>query len=135
MATTVDDAVIHECTKLSMEGKISFPEVVKRLSEVGVERYHADLARLEKTSYIGADRTEQHELPLDAPPPIGESFSEEGVRQALLAVQQSQIDYPEFLRRIMTAGTAGYMVFLQGRKAIYFGRHGDFWVERFPGSR
>jgi hypothetical protein len=32
----------------------------------------------------------------------------------------------------MAAGTASYSVYLNGRKAIYFGRNGDFHVEPFP---
>jgi hypothetical protein len=38
-------------------------------------------------------------------------------------------------RADMEAGTASYGVFLNGRKAIYFGRNGDFHVEPFPGAR
>ena len=36
------------------------------------------------------------------------------------------------LRRVMAAGTTSYSVYLNGRKAIYFGRNGDFHVEPFP---
>lgn len=32
----------------------------------------------------------------------------------------------------MRAGTTHYNVFLSGKKAIYFGRKGEFYVENFP---
>jgi uncharacterized protein YbcV (DUF1398 family) len=38
----------------------------------------------------------------------------------------------EFLRRIMGAGCAHYEVYIQGRKAVYFGRDGEFYIEPFP---
>jgi uncharacterized protein YbcV (DUF1398 family) len=51
------------------------------------------------------------------------------------AIQQRQIGYAEFLRRIMAAGCASYEVFIGGRQAIYFGRDGDHHIEPFPGSK
>ena len=101
---------------------------------MGVERYHADLSRLEKTYHGISGGSERDTLPLAAPPPIGERFAEREVQQAIAAIQRREIEYPEFLRRIMAAGTASYTVFIQGRKAIYFGRHGDFYIEQFPGQ-
>jgi hypothetical protein len=32
----------------------------------------------------------------------------------------------------MAAGTASFSVYLKRRKAIYFGRNGDFHIEPFP---
>ena len=32
----------------------------------------------------------------------------------------------------MQAGCANYRVFIDGRKAMYFGRDGDFYTEPFP---
>lgn len=55
--------------------------------------------------------------------------------QALRAIQGRVIDYGEFLRRIMKAGAVSYDVFLDGRKAIYTGGKGDFYVENFPGNQ
>ena len=50
----MDDAakgVVSECTIASDEDRITFPEVVGKLMAVGVERYHADFVRAEKTYY------------------------------------------------------------------------------------
>lgn len=51
----MDAKVLNECERLSFEGKASFPQVVQRLAKTGVERYCADLVRLEKF-YYAADR-------------------------------------------------------------------------------
>jgi uncharacterized protein YbcV (DUF1398 family) len=71
---------------------------------------------------------------LDAPP-IAEELKSAAVKDALTAIQSGKIDYGEFLRRIMAAGVSDYGVWLRGRKAIYFGRSGDYYVENFPGQK
>jgi len=131
METGIDRDAIHETTRGSFDGTMAFPEVVARLAAAGVERYHVDLARREKVSYAAA-ASARDPLPLDAPPPIADAFSAEGVREAIDAVQRGEMGYPAFLRRIMEAGTAAYTVFIRGRMTIYSGREGDFHVERFP---
>ena len=55
--------------------------------------------------------------------------------EALRAIQAKRIDYGEFVRRVMTVGTVGCDVFLEGRKAVYTGRKGELYVESFPGSK
>jgi uncharacterized protein YbcV (DUF1398 family) len=126
-------AVMAECSKGSDENRMSFPEVVARLSAIGVERYHADLSRAEKTFYMpdGASF-------IAASKPVtgvaARDFSADGVSAAIQAIQQRQIDYMEFCRRIVAAGCVDYTVSLTGRRAIYSGRTGDFHVERFPAS-
>ncbi|MGH9396748.1 MAG: DUF1398 domain-containing protein [Terriglobia bacterium] len=135
MGGTMNTSVIEECIRLSFADKLTFPEVVKRLVAIGVERYHADLSRLQNTYYNLSGETAQYPLPLDNPPAIHEQFSASEVAEALRAIQGGKIDYGEFLRRIMKAGAASYDVFMGGRKAIYTGRRGDFYVENFPGSK
>ena len=44
--------VVREMSKASDEERITFPEVVKALMEVGIERYHADLVAGRKTYYL-----------------------------------------------------------------------------------
>lgn len=131
----MDERVIHECTQLAFENKMSFPETVKRLLAIGVERYYADLLLLQKTYYGANGATHLERLPLQDAPKIGESFEVEKVKDAIGAIQKQQIDYAQFLRRIMAAGTVCYAVFLDGKRAIYTGRKGDFHVEHFPGSK
>ena len=50
------------------------------------------------------------------------------------AIQKQQINYREFCERIAQAGCVGYMVSLTGRRAVYYGRSGDSYVELFPAA-
>jgi len=59
-------------------------------------------------------------------------FERKAVTDALAAIQNEEIDYPEFLRRIIKGGCASYMVFLRGRKTVYTGNDGESYTENFP---
>lgn len=124
---------MEECTKASDQERISFPEVVMKLMQAGVERYHADLLRSEKIYYLPSG--ESHRVPaahLDAFPAW--AFAADGVAAAVRAIQNRQIRYREFCERIAEAGCVGYMVSLTGRRAVYYGRSGDSYVEPFPAA-
>jgi uncharacterized protein YbcV (DUF1398 family) len=122
--------VVEDCTRASNESRTTFPEVVSRLSESGVERYHADLVRAENTFFM-PDGT-FHSVASASPYQPAERFSAPGVEQAIRAIQARQIDYREFCRRISAAGCVGYFVSLTGRSAHYYGRGNEFHVEQFP---
>jgi uncharacterized protein YbcV (DUF1398 family) len=127
-------AVMHECARLSDQGKISFPEVVRKLMQAGVERYHTDLCCQEHVYYM--PNGEWHVEPMDIPVwPIAVEFSDAEVDAAVRAIQGGEIVYMEFLRRIMAAGCVGYFVLLTGRKALYFGRKGEIHTELFPAPK
>jgi uncharacterized protein YbcV (DUF1398 family) len=122
---------MQECTDASDQERISFGEVVMKLMQAGVERYHADLLRAEKIYYLPSG--ESHRVPaahLNAPP--APAFAAEGVAAAVRAIQHEKIQYREFCERIAQAGCVGYMVSMTGRRAVYYGRTGDSYVEPFP---
>lgn len=123
--------VMHEMSVRSFAGTAMFPEVVMKLLQIGVESYHADLVCNKKTFYMPNGQTHCEKFDFQGPA-ISENFSTEMVVTAIRAIQKSEISYPEFLNQIMRAGTTHYNVFLQGKKAIYFGRKGDFHIENFP---
>ena len=123
--------IIRECTARSDANSISFPEIVMRLMDIGVERYHADLVRSEKAYYLPNGETLI--TPADKPEGIApQIFSPEGVAAAVRASQQGKITYAEFCRRIVASGCVSYVVSIAGRRAIYSGRTGDFHIEHFP---
>ncbi|MDY3559589.1 DUF1398 family protein [Gemmata sp. JC673] len=127
-------AVLRECNELSLAGRVSFPEVVRRLSEVSVERCHVDLTRDETTYYFPCG--ESHTFALGGPQAtITEQFDATGVEAAVRAAQHTRITYPEFLSRIMAAGCVGYFTQITGRRVQYIGRTGDIHVEPFPGAK
>ncbi len=128
----MDKAVIHECTLLSFEDKITFPQVVQKLAAIGVERYVADLIRLHRTTYNTNNETYVESLPLKDAPAVPSSFNQSGVRVAIAAIQQGKINYTEFLRQMMKAGCCRYEVYITGKKVMYLGRDGEHHIENFP---
>ena len=81
MDTQVTDAMV-EATRASDEERVTFGEVVMKLMQAGVERYHADLLRGEKTYYLP-----NGELEVVAGDPVGvapaREFSAAGVDAAV----------------------------------------------------
>jgi len=115
-----------------MSGQVKFPDIVGRLAATGVERYCADLVKLEKFYYAADGQSEVVTMPFQYAPAIGMEWQPNKIRAAIRDAQVGDIQYPEFLKRIMSAGCVFYDVFIAGKKAIYTGRNGDFHVENFP---
>jgi uncharacterized protein YbcV (DUF1398 family) len=109
-----------------------FPVVVGRLAAAGVTSYTADLVTLRKTYYSGGRQSHDEMMPLTDAPDIAPAFCGERVAATVKAIQRQEIGYAEFLRRIMAAGCSHYEVYFKGRKAMYFGRDGEFYTEPFP---
>ncbi len=131
-------AVFREASVGSIAETMNFPSVVGKLIAAGAEGYHCDLYRHEKTYYMpdGSSHVEVEELDPSKfnGQHIARDFNEAEIVAALRAVQAGAITYLEFLRRIMKAGCVGYQVCIAGRRALYFGRTGQVYVEKFPGS-
>lgn len=125
-------AFIERDIKAAFAGEISFPEAIKNLIDIDIERYYVDLIRLGKTSYAKDGTTYMLSLPLTNPSKIADKFSEGGVKEAIRAIQNGQIQYAEFLHSIMRAGVAAYMVFIDGKQVHYIGRRGEVHIEHFP---
>lgn len=126
--------VMQDCTQGSDDGRLTFPQVVMKLTEVKVESYHADLRRAEKTYYMpNGESFVTPAAPAHGTPPL--DFSAPAVVAALKEIQAQTIDYQQFCERIVAAGCVGYLVSLAGRRAVYFGRTGDFHIEHFPGAK
>ena len=130
----MDKTTISDCTRLSF-ADTPFPEVVMRLAGAGVRSYRADLVRRQSLYYGGDGDAYEHVLPLEGAAPIGDEFRAADVAASVRAIQQGEVGYAEFLRRIMRAGCASYCVFIAGRKAMYFGKDGAFIEEPFPAPR
>ncbi len=125
--------VVREMTRASNEERITFPEVVKALMEAGVERYHADLVVGANTYFLPDGSFET--VPTHRTALAAEAFGAEGVEAAVRAIQRGEIKYLEFCERCAAAGCVGYFVSLSGKRAVYYGRTGDEYVEWFPGAK
>ena len=128
----MDIQVIDDCLSGALGGTVTFPQTIQRLIPVGVERYLADMVRMEKVYYSKDGNTHIQRMPVPGMPGLGQEFNQPLVADAITSIQQSLIDYPEFLKRIVKAGCASYVVFLDGRQAVYYGRKGEEHVEKFP---
>ena len=128
----MNPSILDQCTLGAFDGTVPFPVTVQRLIADGVEWYAANLIIGGKT-YYGPDLTHhQSRWPDFTPLPIADLFDAEAVSAAIRASQAREITYQQFLVRIASAGITYYTVHLSGRKAIYFGRHGDSFTEPFP---
>lgn len=124
-------SLVHQVLTETQAGKLIFPEVVRRLIDVGVESYFCDLASGVETFYLSDGKSYQEKmiLPLS---PVAEEFSSLNLIAAIRGAQSVTIRYPEFIKHAAVAGVIGYWAFLAGGKVIYFGRKGQFHVEDFP---
>jgi len=124
--------ILNQCASGSFDGTMLFPEIVAALTREGVEWYSANLL-FRITTYYAADGT-HHQVPWPpaALPPVADAFEDGQVAAAIRASQRHEVRYPEFLRHIAAAGAVYYTVHMKGKKALYFGRHGDFHIEPFP---
>ncbi len=123
--------LIHECAQGALTGELTFPEIVGRLTRVGVERYHADYSRQEITYYMADGES----LVVATPHPAqttAAAFSASAVEAAVRQSQHNEHTYLDFIRKTMVAGCVGYFVQITGRRVIYFGRNGESHVEHFP---
>jgi uncharacterized protein YbcV (DUF1398 family) len=125
---------MHAVMAETQAGKLVFPEVVRRLTEAGVESYFCDLATGQETFYLSDGQThlEKMTLPLA---PIAEKFSSPELVAAIRGAQADTIRYPEFMKRSAAAGVIAYWAFLAGKKVVYFGRKGEAHVEEFPRAK
>ena len=122
---------IHEIALATQQGKLTFPQVVKGLLEVGVESYLVDFAAKQKTHYLMDGTTRTVPMILD-PGPIGAEFHSAGLLAAIRGAQADTVRYPEFVKRSTAAGVIGYWAFLTGKRVIYWGRKGEQHIEEFP---
>ena len=124
--------IIEHNLKGSFSGEHTFPEAVKNLIAAGIERYYIDLVALKKTYYAMDGTHCTIQLPYQNDLKTGESFSEKEVIDALRTIQRGDIIYPEFLNRIIKAGTVNYTAFLLGKQVHYVSAKGEIYIEYFP---
>jgi uncharacterized protein YbcV (DUF1398 family) len=132
MNVNVRNAVV-ECTRISDQEGLGFGDIVSKLIEVGVERYHTDLVRSEQTYYLPTGESEVVRADVIHGAPAVE-FSPLEVEAAVRAFQVGTIKHKEFVRRLMAAGCVAYLVSITGRRVVYYGRNGDSHVEWFPNA-
>jgi len=124
-------SLLETCCAASFAGIMTFPEIVGKLSADGVEWYRVDLIIGTQTHYAADSAWHSIPWPAGTRHHIGADFNNALVESAIRASQHGEIRFPEFLSRIADAGVTHYTVHMKGRRALYFGRHGDFHIEPF----
>lgn len=126
--------IIEKLAIATQQGRMTFPQVVQGLLEVGVESYLVDFAAKQKTHYLTDGTTHTVPMILD-PGPIAAEFNGADLVAAIRGAQADTVRYPEFVKRSTAAGVIGYWAFLAGKRVIYFGRKGEQHIEEFPKVR
>lgn len=131
----MNTGIITETARKALEGSLSFPEVVDRLLEAGVEYYHVDYIGRKKTFYGAEGDVVVTPIPYEDLPPVAPDFSTPAVKADILDSQRNGQHYRDFTRRAMAAGVQGYFAFLRGKRVTYLGREGGQHTEWFPGAQ
>lgn len=126
--------IVTKTTRATLDGTLSFPEVVTQLLAAGVEYYHVDYVTLRKTFYSADGDAIVTSIHFEGLPPVAADFDSAALRADILDSQRNGQKYRDFTRRAMEAGTQGYFAFLRGKRVTYFGRQGDQHTEWFPGA-
>jgi uncharacterized protein YbcV (DUF1398 family) len=126
--------IITKTARATLDGAISFPEVVGQLLAAGVEYYHVDYVTMRKAFYSANGDTVVTPINYEGLPPVATDFNEAALRANILDSQRNGQKYRDFTRRAIEAGTQGYFAFLRGKRVTYIGRQGDQHTEWFPGA-
>ena len=104
--------VIHEVMTETQAGRMTFPDVVRRLLEAGVESYLVDFPARRETFYMSDGKTQTVALTLKSGA-VAEEFSSSELLAAIRGAQADMVRYPEFVKLSTAAGVAAYWAFLK----------------------
>jgi len=127
--------IIVKTARATLNGTMSFPEVVGQLLAAGVEYYHVDYVGMRKTFYSADGDAVVAPINYEGLPLVAAEFDSVALRADILDSQRNHQPYRDFTRRAMEAGVQGYFAFLQGKRVTYFGRQGDQHTEWFPNAQ
>jgi uncharacterized protein YbcV (DUF1398 family) len=114
---------------------MTFPESLRLLIEAGFDGYAVDFRRSTRTYYMRGG--EAIELQTERNEPVAEHFDADVIKQAIREAQAliPGYTYKGFCGKVAKAGCAGYLVFLLGKRVLYYGRTGETHTEHFPGAQ
>jgi len=126
-------AVARSCVAGARAGNLSFPQILAKLIEAGLESYTVDYRRNTQTFYS----PDGDSVVIDKTPLEGNVSAEFDAAVMAGLVRWAQANRPDysyaaFSEKAKAAGCAGYFVSLLGRRVLYFGRTGETHVEYMP---
>lgn len=123
--------LINEAFQKSNAGQIHFGQVIGMLMAAEVESYWVDFRSCTNTYYSTSDQC--YALSFNATnTAVAQPFSKDAIKLAIVSAQQGKVLYPEFKELALAAGCIGYVVWIDGRHVVYFGRCGEQHIEFFP---
>ena len=128
-------SIARECVDGAATNRLSFPEILALMNDVGLESYLVDYRQATATYYAASG--EALPVPMHTvKSSIAPQFDAKRIRDAIGEAQTKAPGYTYlgFSEKVAAAGCAGYIVSIPGRRAVYFGRTGETHVEHFPGS-
>lgn len=119
---------IKECYKAAS----NYPDLAKRLNQIGVESYTVDTASGTVLYRFKEGKNTLHPGNIAARV-INETFNEQKTIEAVRNNQQGKTDYPGFMNEIAEAGVRFYEATLCGdnKRVTYVGK-GGFYEEAIP---
>jgi uncharacterized protein YbcV (DUF1398 family) len=116
----------------------TFPEIVSALADLGVSRYRVDFISSSTSAYVGNqwDEYTYTDHVSDLNPGTISWASEKlkiAIEEAQALAEKGEADYAEFCRKIVLAGVVEYVVYIDGKKVVYFGPLGESHTEWFMG--
>ncbi len=126
-------SVAKTCLDGAEGNTMTFPQIVGTLMQEGFEGYAIDFRRALATYYMrDGDCVEMPTHKIDVP--IAAAFDAARIQAAIKEAQQlvPGYTYLGFCKKVASAGCAGYIVSLLGRRALYIGRTAETHVEHFP---
>ena len=123
------DSIIQEISEVQKLAK-NYPDLAKRLIEIGIESYTVDVAT-EIILYRKANGNNGIKYPEKPLNTISPAFNREQTIQAIRDNQQGKSDYPTFMRDIAKAGVRFYEATLTGdkKRVTYIGSGGSYEEE------
>jgi uncharacterized protein YbcV (DUF1398 family) len=126
-------SIAETCLHAAHSGRLSFPEIVGKLTNAGFEGYMVDYRRNSQTYYL----PDGDNVTMDMEPSAGsvtEAFDPTEIERLVRWAQANPADYSyvAFSEKVKDAGCAGYLVSFLGRRVVYFGRTAETHVEHFP---
>src|ERR1700690_3136983 len=105
----MDSKLILEAARGTLDGSLSFPEVVGKLLAAGVEYYHVDYVGLCKRFYSANGEMLATSINYEGLPPVASEFDAAALRANILDSQRNGQPYREFTAPAMAAGAQGYI--------------------------
>jgi uncharacterized protein YbcV (DUF1398 family) len=126
-------SVAQTCLNAAHDGSLSFPRIVGKLIDAGIEGYTVDYRRNSQTYYLPDGDSVTMDMQSSARG-VAAAFDATEIERLVRWAQANPSDYSyvAFCEKAKDAGCAGYLVSFLGRRVVYFGRTGETHVEHFP---